>query len=421
METADLLIYNASELTTMKGHSPKVGNDMKSIGSLKNGAIASFKGKIVAVGTLEAVMSLTQFVPEVQKIDAQGKLVTPGLVDAHTHLIFAGSRENEYVMKIIDGLSYEEIEASGGGVMATVRQTRNADINALVVQARRVLGRMLMNGTTTIEAKSGYTLQTDGEIKLLETMQKLNSEGPIEIVPTLFGAHDIPLEFKDNPDGFLDLIIHEMIPEVAKRNLACFCDSGVTFPPEQTELIFEAAKSNGMRVKVHSDEFHNAGGAALAAKCNAISAEHCLNSSDEDIKAMSEKGVIAVVLPAVPLVHKLKHFSDARRFIDQGMAVALGTDFNPSCLVDSMPLVMSLGCYCAGMTPAEALTAATINAACAIGKENTVGSLDLGKQMDLVIWNITNHVKLTEPLGGAQAHTVIKKGAVVFKQDNPYQ
>ena len=421
MKTADFLIYNASELVTMAGHGPKVGPEMKSIDSISNGAVAGFKGRIVAVGTLEAVTAAVEFVPKTQKIDAGGKLITPGLVDAHTHLVFAGSRENEYVMKIIDGLSYEEIEARGGGVMATVRQTIKADINALMDQARRVLGRMLMNGTTTIEAKSGYTLQTEGEIKLLETMQKLSVEGPIEIVPTLFGAHDLPLEFKDNPDHFLDLIINEMIPAVAKQNLACFCDSGVTFTPEQTELIFEAAKINGMGVKVHSDEFYNAGGAALAAKCSAISAEHCLNSSDEDIKAMSEKGVIAVVLPAVPVVHKLKHNSNARRFIDQGMAVALGTDFNPSCLIDSMPLVMSLGCYTAGMTPAEALAAATINAACAIGRQESVGSLEPGKQMDIVIWDVANHVQLTEPLGGAQAQVVVKKGSIVFKQNSPYQ
>lgn len=413
---ADLLVHGAAELATLAAgrDGPRVGRDMGDISAVPNGAVAVANGRILAAGSEETVLAKVRIDADTRRIDAAGCLVTPGLVDAHTHLVFAGSRENEFWMKIVQGLSYEEIESRGGGVLATVGRTRDAQMEDLTSQARPVLDRMLRNGVTTLEAKSGYALNTEGEIKILEAMRRLNQEGPQEIIPTLFGAHDLPPEYARQPEDFLDLIIREMIPAVAERGLARFYDSGVTFPPELTERLFAAAKRFGLRPKVHADEFARMGGAALAARCGAISAEHCLNSSREDLDAMRQAGVMAVLLPAVPIVHRLKSFVNARRFIDAGLAVALGTDFNPSCPVESMPLVMSLGCYTAGMSPAEAVTAATINSACAIGRGDEIGSLEPGKQADIVVWDAANHLQLCANLSGGLASVVIKKGDVLW-------
>ncbi len=413
----DLLIHNIGELVTLAstGGGPRCGREMNIIGLVQNGAVAVAAGRILAAGSEKEVTTRFKPGPETRQIDAEGRLVSPGLVDAHTHLVFAGSRETEFRLKITKGLSYEQIEGLGGGVPASVRHTRAADMETLLAQARPVLQRMMRNGVTTVEAKSGYALNTDGEIRLLEAMRHLDREGPMEIVPTLFGAHDIPPEYTGRPEDFLELIITEMIPAVAALGLARFYDSGVTFSPRQTERLFAAAKEFGLRPKVHADEFAHMGGAAMAARCGAISAEHCLNSGPEDLEAMRRAGVMAVLLPAIPIVHRLNRFVDARRFIDAGLAVALGTDFNPSCPVESLPLVMSLGCYTAGMSPAEAVTAATINSAYAIGRGDEIGSLEPGKQADIVIWDVANHLQLCANPSGGLASRVIKKGKMVWK------
>lgn len=412
----DMLIHNVGELVTMSStkSGPRCGRDMDKIAAVKNGMVAVTAGLIVAAGPEEEVATRFKPGPKTRLINAKGRLGSPGLVDAHTHLVFAGSRENEFRLKIEKGLNYGEIEAMGGGVLASVRHTRAADMETLLSQARPVLRRMMRNGVTTIEAKSGYALNTQGEIRLLEAMQRLNQEGPVEIVPTLFGAHEIPPEYANQPEDFLELIIKEMIPQVTKRRLARFYDSGVTFPLEQTERLFSVAKKFGLMLKVHADEFAHVGGAALAARCGAISAEHCLHSSPEDLKAMQGAGVIAVLLPAIPIVHRLNILLDARRFIDSGLAVALGTDFNPSCPVESLSLVIALGCYSAGMSPAEAITASTINSAYAIGRGDKIGSMEPGKQADIVIWDVANHLQLCANPSGGLASTVIKKGKIVW-------
>lgn len=413
----DLLIHNVGELATLSStkDGPRRGRDMDEIAVLKDGMVAVTAGRIVAAGPREEVVTSFEPGPNTRVIDAEGRFVSPGLVDAHTHLVFAGSRENEFRLKVVKGLSYGEIERMGGGVLASVRHTRDADVETLLSQARPVLRRMMRNGVTTIEAKSGYALNTEGEIRLLEVMRQLDGEGPVEIVPTLFGAHDIPPEYANHPEAFLELILTEMIPRVAERRLARFYDSGVTFPPEQTERLFSVARTFGLRPKVHADEFAHMGGAALAARCGAISAEHCLHSTPSDLEAMRRAGVIAVLLPAVPIVHRLNIPIDARRFIDAGLAVALGTDFNPSCPVESLSLAMSLGCYGAGMSPAEAMTAATINSAHAVNRGDEIGSLELGKQADIVIWDAANHLQLCANPSGGLASTVIKKGEVVWE------
>ena len=418
----DLIIHNAGELATLASPvaGPRCGRDMNEIALVKPGAVAVAAGRILAAGPEDRVMAGFTPGPETRLIDAGGRFVSPGLVDAHTHLVFAGSRENEFRLKIVDGLSYGDIEGLGGGVPETVRQTRAASLETLLAQARPVLRRMLRNGVTTVEAKSGYALTTEGEIRLLEAMSILDREGPVEIVPTLFGAHDLPPEYTDRPEGYLELIIREMIPAVAARGLAKFYDSGVTFSVEETARLFAAAREHGLIPKVHADEFAHLGGAALAARSGAISAEHCLNSNQEDIEAMGRAGVMVVLLPAVPVVHRLKKFVEARRFIDAGLAVALGTDFNPGCPVESLPLVMSLACYTSGMSPEEALTAATINSAQALGRGDEIGSLEPGKQADLVIWDVANHLQLCANPSGGLAHLVVKKGETVWEDRFPY-
>jgi imidazolonepropionase len=411
---ADLLLYNASELVTLAGPSrgPRRGEEMQELGLVRGGAVAVAGGRIAAAGPLEEVSDAVQLGPRTRRLDARGRLVTPGLVDAHTHLVYAGSREEEFVLKAVDGLSYQDIEARGGGIPLTVAATRAATDEELLARARPVVARMFAGGTTTIEAKSGYALRTSGELRLLEAVRTLDREGPASCVPTFFGTHDVPPEYAGLREEYLRLVVEEMLPEVASRGLARFCDSGTAYPPEQTAALFRAARARGLGLKVHADEFRPAGGAELAAEWRAVSAEHCLCSSDEGIRAMAAAGVIAVLLPAVPLVHRLPAAADARRFLRRGMAVALGSDYNPSCPVESMLLVLSLACYTGHLSPAQALCAATLNAAWAVGLGAEVGSLEPGKQADLVVWDVANHKQLAERPGARLAAVVIKKGRV---------
>jgi imidazolonepropionase len=412
---ADLLVYNASELVTLaepRGRA-HVGEEMRELSIVPGGALAVVDGRIAAVGRLDEVREAVTIGPRTLQLDARQRLVTPGLVDAHTHLVFAGSRENEFVLKVVEGLSYEAIEERGGGIAVTVAETRRAGAEELLRQARPVVSRMLANGATTIEAKSGYALDMEGEIRLLEVVRALDEEGPAQCVPTFFGTHAIPAEHARSPDRYLRLVVEEMIPEVARRGLARFLDSGTAYPPERTAELYAAARAHGLGIRIHADEFRAAGGAELAAQWKAVSAEHCICSTDAGIHAMAEAGVIAVLLPCVPLVHRLPQAVDARRFISRGVAVALGTDFNPSCMVESMPLVMALGCYTAHLTPAEALTAATINGAFALGRGDRIGSLEPGKQADLVVWEVTNHLQLAEQLGGNLVAAIVKRGRLL--------
>lgn len=411
---ADLLVYNCSELATLAGPAgrPRAGEEMREIGLVTGGAVAVREGTIAAVGTLEEVRARVELGPCTRRLDARERLVTPGLVDAHTHLVFAGSREDEFVLKTVEGLSYEAIAERGGGIARTVAQTRAASSAQLLGQARPVAARMFANGTTTIEAKSGYALEEDGELRLLEVVRSLDREGPAELVPTLFGTHDIPPEFTRSPGEYLRRVVERLLPAAAARGLACFCDSGTAYPPDETAALYAAAQAHGLGIRVHADEFRAAGGAELAAQWKAVSAEHCLCSTDEGLEAMAAAGVIAVLLPAVPLVHRLPRAADARRFLRKGLAVALGSDFNPSCWVESMPLVMALGCYTMRLSPAEALCAATFNAAHAVGRGGQVGSLEEGKQADLVLWRVSNHRQLVERLGGNLAAAVVKRGRV---------
>lgn len=420
MIQADLIIEGATELLTLRGHSsrPQRGDEMRELGIIRQGALAARRGKIVWVGPTAELLTSVRPAAFAKRIDAYGKTVMPGLVDPHTHLVFAGSRENEFAMRI-QGKSYQEIAAAGGGINATVAATRKASKAALKAEARKSLDRMLALGTTTVEAKSGYGLELETELKMLEVVRELNEEGPMTVIPTFMGAHEIPPEFRQNPEAYVDLVITRMIPEVVARRLARFCDvfceTGV-FSVEQTERICRAAAGFGLEPRVHADELTDLGGAAMAARLRARTADHLLCAGDDGIRQMAAAGVIAVLLPGTAYFLHMQRYARAREMIAAGVPVALATDYNPgSCMTESLPLILNLACTQMRMLPAEAITAATINAAWAIGEEDCAGSLEVGKQADILILDAPTHEHLCYHFGVNLVETVVKNGKVVVE------
>jgi imidazolonepropionase len=417
---ADLIIEGAAELVTLRGNAarPRRGEELRELGIIRQGALAARRGKIVWVGPTAELLTAIRPMAFSKFIDAHGKTVLPGFVDPHTHLVFAGTRENEFAMRI-QGKTYMEIAAAGGGINATVAATRKASREELKAAARRSLDRMLALGTTTVEAKSGYGLDLETELKTLEVMRELNEEGPATLIPTFMGAHEIPPEFRQQPDAYVDLVINRMIPEVAGRRLArycdVFCETGV-FSVEQSERILQAAQGLGLEPRVHADELTDLGGAAMAARIRARTADHLLCASDEGIHALAGAGVIAVLLPGTAYFLHLQRYARARDMISAGVPVALATDFNPgSCMTESMPLILNLACTQMRMLPAEAITAATINAAWAIGEEERAGSLEVGKQADVLVLDVPNHEHLCYHFGVNFVETVVKNGKVVVE------
>jgi len=410
----DLLIERASELATPlgDGQKPLSGKRMRKLRIIANAALAIEGGKIVAVGKTSEVRSEFQ---ASETIVASGKTVIPGFVDPHTHLVFVGSREAEFEMRLM-GATYMEIHRRGGGILQTVRETRQASEHELVESCRRTLKVMLEHGTTTLEAKSGYGLTTKDEVKSLGVMQQLNRTQPVEIVPTFLGAHSIPPEFEKQPDEYVRLVTEEMIPTVARHGLAEFCDvfceEGV-FNIEQSRQILCAGKERGLTPKLHADELSDTDGARLAAEIGAVSAEHLLYASETGLGMMAECGVIAVLLPAAAFALMAGRYADARRMIEMGVPLALGTDFNPSCWVESQQLVIALACRQMKMTPSEALVASTINAAHAVKRADEVGSLEPGKKADVVIVDVPNHNFLGYRFGTNLVSKVIKEGRLV--------
>jgi imidazolonepropionase len=420
-ETVDLLIVNADELITLAGDNqkPRTGKQMRELGIIRDGSLAVKDGRIVAVG--KTYDTLKRFRSD-NVLSANGKTVMPGFIDAHTHLIFAGSREDEFQMRV-EGASYMEILNAGGGILKTVKQTRKANVDRLVADGLGTLDIMLEHGTTTVEAKSGYGLTTKDELKILEATRRTNQLHTVDIVPTFLGAHAVAPEYKGNTQGYVNLLIEEMLPAVAEKVLAEFCDvfceKGV-FNLEQSRRILVAGKNNGLKAKVHADELSMLGGAGLAADVGAVSAEHLLFSSEESLKAMATKSVVAVLLPAAAFSLMMGRYADARLMIDCGVPVALGTDFNPSCLIENMQMIIAFACYLMRLTPAEAVTAATINAAHAIGKANEIGSLEVGKKADVVVLDVPNHKFLGYHFGVNLVDKVVKNGRVaVDKEANP--
>ena len=414
---ADLLIHSAQMMATMKGFSegPACGEGMSEIGLIEDGAVAIREGTIVAVGTTSEVRAGGWVGPNTREISAKGRVVTPGFVDPHTHVLYAGSREHELSLKI-KGVPYLEILKQGGGILSTVRSTKQATDEEIKVQTTRRLATMLSYGTTTAEVKSGYGLTTEDEIRSLRLIKELESEQVIDLVPTFMGAHAVPPGYTE--EEFVNYVIEDMLPKIVAEGLAEFCDvfcePGV-FSVDSSERILVKAKELKLRLKMHADELDSAGGAELAAKLGVISADHLLQASDEGISALAKQGVIAVLLPATSFNLAKNSYARARAMISAGVPVALATDSNPgSSPTESMPLVLTLASLYLRLTPEEALTAVTINAAHAIGRADQVGSLEVGKQGDVLILDVPNLNYLPYHFGSNPVDTVIKRGEVVW-------
>ncbi len=418
----DLLLTNIGQVATLAGHSesPKTGAQMSDVSIVENGAIAIKDGKILAVGPTTEVLAHVTEAPRLPEIEFPGMLATPGFIDSHTHLAFGGSRENDFAMKLA-GKSYLEILESGGGILSTLRSTRAASQGELVRNAFSFAEGMLSMGSTTIEAKSGYGLDTSNELKMLKAVTDLREMLPINLVSTFLGAHAIPPEYEERTDAYVDLVINEMLPAVTQHGLAEFCDvfceQGV-FDIEQSKNILLAAKRKGLKLKVHADEIVQLGGASLAAEVGAVSADHLLMASDDGLESMLKAGTIATLLPATAFSLDTK-YADARKMIEMGLPVALATDFNPNCANESLFFTIALSCYKMKMTPREALSAVTINAAHALDRGDTHGSIEVGKAADILILDCPNPEYLTWRFGVDLIHTVISNGEVVHSKLGP--
>ena len=422
-ENADLLLVNAEEVLTLSSDTaqPRIGKQMCELGIIHDGALAIREGEIVGVGKTH---DITKAFKGASVISAQGKIVLPGFVDPHTHLVFAGSREEEFQTRI-QGASYLEILNSGGGILKTVKETRRASVEKLTSLGLERLDNMIAHGTTTLESKSGYGLNLEDELKILEVTKRLNQLHSSHIVSTFMGAQAVPIEYRGNTEEYVTLVIREMLPAVSKKGLAEFCDvfcERGAFTLEQAKRILVGGKSVGLKPKIHADEMSLLGGAEIAADVGAISAEHLIYTSGNGVKAMADKGVVAVLLPAAAFSLMTGKYANARLIIDSGVPVALGTDFNANCWIENQQLVVAMACHFMHMTQEEAITAVTINAAHAINRASEVGSLEVGKRADAIILNVPNHRFLGYRFGVNLVDKVIKNGRLVVdreKQDEP--
>lgn len=416
----NLIIKNASELVTCSGFAAKKGRAMSELGIIADGAVVIEAGRISRVGptaeVLAEIQASSRDLSRFAAIDAAGKAVLPGFVDSHTHLVFAGDRAEEYAWRL-KGDSYMDILQRGGGILSTVRATRGASREELTEAALRRLDAMLAFGVTTVEGKSGYGLDRETEIKQLEVMAQLNRMHPLEVVPTFMGAHAVPPEYKGREDDYIDFVLKEVAPEAASRRLAAFCDvfcEKNVFSVEQSRRLLTRAAEWGLKPKLHADEIVRLGGAELAAEIGAVSADHLLNASDEGLRAMAEAGVVATLLPATAFSLR-EPYARGRFMIDAGGAVALATDFNPgSCFSESIPLVAALAALNMGLSPEEIVTALTLNGAAALDRAQTVGSLDPGKQGDVVVLENPSYRFIPYHLGVSTVEKVVKKGILVF-------
>ncbi len=403
---------------------PRSGPAQSDLGIIEDGLVAVEGGKIVEVGRTSELKPRLKLSHDTKVIDAGNMVAMPGFVDCHTHLVYGGSREEEFELRA-QGMSYIDIAARGGGIRSTVRSTRAASKEDLTRAALKRLDRMLMWGTTTVEAKSGYGLTTESEIKILEVIKDINDRQVIEVVPTFMGAHEFPDEVRNLKsegrnefprEGYVRQLCEEMIPLVAERKLAefcdVFCDQGV-FTPDEAEMILKTAANYDIIPKIHADELAPAGAAEVAGRVRAISAEHLLHPSREGLELMKQAGTVAVLLPGTSLTLK-KQYAPARRMVEMGIPVALATDHNPgTCTLEAMPMVIGLACLYLGLTPAEAICGATYNAACAIGRGDRLGSIEKGKQADIILLDIPNYRYLPYHFGVNYVRTVVKNGRIV--------
>ncbi len=417
-----LLITGASQLLTLRGRGPRRWAALARLGIVKGGALLVRDGRIAAVGTRAKIEALPE-AAGAEKLDVGGRIVLPGFVDSHTHLVHAASRAEEYELKI-EGASYEEIARKGGGILNSVKKLRAATSEALKLRARRALAQFAAYGTTTIEAKSGYGLDVASELKILRLHKELAAEQPLEIVSTFLGAHVVPAEYRGSADGakkYIELLIEELIPEVAKEKLAefcdVFCDRGA-FTRAQAEEILEVGKRHGLAPRVHAEQLTRTGATQLGVKLGAASCDHLEQINSSDIAALAKSQTVATLLPGCDFHLGLAKYAPARKLIDAGAIVALATDYNPGTSPTmSMPMILSLACSQLRMTPAEAITAATINAAYALRREKQIGSLDVGKFADLAVFEVADYREIPYYFGMNNCWMTMKRGVVVHAAD----
>ena len=410
---ATLLIKNIGQLITMEGTVPRIGKDLNNLGIIENGGITISGDEIISVGPSDEIEGKVTLNDNCEIIDVHGAVVTPGLIDPHTHPVFSMTREKEFEMRIA-GKTYMEIANAGGGIRASVRDLRSTSKETLINKTNQRLDRMLRYGITTIEAKSGYGLSTASEIKQLEVIKELNQSHPIDLVPTFLGAHEIPDEYRDNHEGYINILINEMIPQVVDKKLAEFSDifteEGV-YDTEESRKIQKAAKKAGLKIKFHADELESVGGAELAAELGAISADHLVYISEAGIKAIATSKTVAVLLPGTTFSLAGKQYAPARKMIEEGVIIALSTDCNPgSSYSESLPFMTSLAALQMKLTAAEAISAITVNAACAIDRGGKIGQIKAGLKADLVIWDMADYREMPYHYGVNLVKKVIKNG-----------
>jgi imidazolonepropionase len=411
----NLFIKNISQLVTVAsgGKRTKVGAEMRELGILTDAAILCRNGKIVWVGEMKDFDA--NLAEDVNEIDASEKVVMPGFVDSHTHMMFAGNRAHEFALRS-QGATYQQIAEAGGGILNTIQHVRAASKKELKKQTRHFLNEMMKHGTTTVEIKTGYGLDMDSEIKMLEAINELKDEEMMTVVPTFIGAHAYPPEFKQNKHAYVDLILEKMLPYAGRKKLAAFCDVFCErgyFELEESEQILNEGKKWGMLPKIHAEELNALGGAQLAAKVGAISADHLEYIDDAGISGLRDANVVGTLLPGVSFF--LNHgYAPARKLIDNGVAVAIASDFNPgSCMSYSLPMMMTIACTQMKMSPEEALVACTLNGAAALNMSATIGSIEVGKNADLIVADIPDYTFLAYHFGTNHIVTTIKNGTIL--------
>ena len=418
MKSADLAVLGCEQLVTCGGPIPKRKDALQDVAVIEKGCIASHQGRIVFIGDEKSYTKEVRLEDNGVCIEGSSLVGLPGFVDPHTHLPFAGTREQEFVLRL-KGATYQQLTEKGMGIQTTVKATREATKEELVSLCLPRLDRMLLHGTTTVEGKSGYGLNFEDEIKQLEALQEADGLHPVDVISTFMGAHEIPPEYKTRKNAYIDLLIDKILPEVKKNNLAeffdVFCEEGV-YSIEETRKLVRAAKEAGFKIKIHADEFSPLGGAQLAAEEGASSADHLINITDEGIQKLAQSQTAAILLPAVSFFLMLEKRAPVRKLIEKETIVALATDFNPgSSMTESMLFVLQLAVFTLKMSVEEAINAATANAAFALTRHENVGSLEPGKKMDLVLYDAPNYPSIVYHLGINPIQHVIKDGKLVVK------
>ncbi len=416
-----MLITGASQLLTLRGRVPRRGKFLGDIGIIRDGALLVRDGVIAAVGTRLEVESLPES-RSAEKLDLGGRVALPGFVDSHTHLIHAASRAEEYELKIA-GASYEEIARKGGGILNSVKKLRAATVENLKKRAHAALREFAAHGTTTLEAKSGYGLDVASELKILRLHKELSAEQPLDIVSTFLGAHVVPAEFRNKPDGsaqYIALLTDKLIPEVAGTELAefcdVFCDRGA-FSVSEAKKVLEAGKQHGLAPRLHAEQLTRSGATQLAVQLGAASCDHLEQVSKADIRALAKSNTVATLLPGCDFHLGLRKYAPARELIEAGAIVGLATDYNPGTSPTmSMPMILSLACSQLRMSPAEAIAAATINAAYSLLRDHKIGSLETGKQADIAIFDVDDYREIPYYFGVNKCWMTLKKGQPVFQK-----